>query len=144
MHYSSTMRRYVCLIAAVLLAFAGCGRSPTADRPPLYPAQGKVLFNGQPAAGLRVSLHRVDKQAGPMPTAVTGADGAFQLGTYAPGDGAPEGDYLVTATWLKSSNPDGDAPEIDRLRGRYVDPLRSAIKVHLDPAANQLAPFELR
>ena len=132
------------LAAILLLAIAaGCGKPPV-EKPALYPVSGVVTFNGQPAAGVRVNLNPTDGPSRALPTAVSGSDGSFAVGTFAPGDGAPEGDYVVTATWPQSANPGGDAPEIDRLAGRYVNPAQSSVKVHVHAAPTNLPPIQLR
>jgi hypothetical protein len=136
--------RHWWLAMILLLAIdTGCGR-PAVEKPPLYPVSGRVTFNGQPAAGISVNLHPVNGQSIAIPSATSGPDGSFDVGTYAPGDGAPEGDYAVTAAWRQSVDPSGDAPEVDRLGGRYGNPATSNLKVHVSAAPNTLSPFQLR
>src|SRR5688572_20250361 len=79
---------------------AGCG----SGRPPwetVYPATGKLLFNGAPIAGAQITLTAKDSAvpASVRPSATTDADGAFKLGTYSLADGAPAGDYHVAVVW---------------------------------------------
>ena len=89
-------------------------------------------------------MHSVDHRYAVLPTATSGADGAFELGTYGAADGAPEGDYVLTAAWRQSADSGSDAPEIDRLGGRYIDPARSKLKVKIDAGPTELQPFELQ
>lgn len=130
-------------MALLALAILGCGKAAPL-RPPLFPATGNVSVGGKPAAGVSVTFHPQGGNAAVMPTATSTADGSFTAGTYAPGDGMPQGSYVVTFAWLVSDNPDGDSPMIDRLAGRYVDPARSQIKVEIKPEPNSLAPFLLK
>lgn len=130
-------------MALLALAVLGCGKAAP-QRPPLFPATGKVSVGGKPAAGVSITFHPLGGDASVMPTATSAADGSFTTGTYAPGDGMPQGSYVVTFAWLVSDNPDGDSPMIDRLAGRYVDPARSQIKVEIKSEPNTLAPFLLK
>ena len=129
-------------IAAAVLA--GCGRRSTADRVPVFPVSGKVMYQGKPAAGVTVILHPLGGGNPTTPSATSGADGSFKLATYGPGDGAPEGDYVVTAAWRETADSGSDAPEIDRFRGRYIDPARSKLKVHIQSGPTELPPFEFQ
>jgi hypothetical protein len=133
--------RWACGVILLLALAEGCGR-PGVEKPPLYPVSGRVTVNGKPAAGISLNLHPVNSQSGALPAATSGPDGSFEVGTFAPGDGAPEGDYVVTATWLQSVDPGGDAPEVDRLGGRFVNPARSSMKVHVSAGPNTLPPFQ--
>jgi hypothetical protein len=85
----------VALIASLL---AGCGDS----RPDLVPIEGAVTLDGKPLEGAIVSFQPVaDAEANEKTTyrrpsnGLTDAQGKFTLGTYADGDGIPEGEYLV-------------------------------------------------
>src|SRR5262245_36856489 len=53
------------------------------DAVPLYSVRGKVLFNGQPAAGAEVRFHPVNPSEKVLsPAARVEADGSFALTTY--------------------------------------------------------------
>ncbi len=93
--------RTIFLLAVV--AGAGCGGR--SDKVPLYPVEGSVRVAGQPASGARLMFHPEDGLATPVPFAVTGPDGQFQVTTYSLGDGAPAGDYVVTLESIASSLP---------------------------------------
>lgn len=127
--------------AAWLLLFIGCGDD---GRLPLFPATGRVLVGGQPAAGVEVRLYPVDR-LGDMdalrPFATTGEDGGFQLGTYEEADGAPAGRYKATLFW--PDRPPGPSPPDDRLGGQYTDPARSALEVTIAEGENPLEPFSV-
>jgi hypothetical protein len=82
-----------------LLLLAGCSRTP-ADRLPVFPVEGQVLWEGRPLAGALVIFH---PQGGgpkaPHPTGYADKEGKFRLTTYTKQDGAPSGPYSVTVEW---------------------------------------------
>src|SRR5262249_55059052 len=105
-------------LAVAIAPPSGCGRD---GRPPLFPATGRVLADGQPARGVEVRLHPFNRSRdfdAERPFATTGEDGSFRLGTREKEDGAPEGRYRVTLFW--SDRPPGADPGDDLLGGRYT------------------------
>ncbi len=125
-------------VAAVL-----CTSCEQNNRKPVYPARGKVLFEGMPAAGATVFLYQYETDAAGTPTlkidrdgiapwGVTDASGNFQLTTYLTFDGAPAGDYVVTVRYPAPPRKGDDEQGPDRLRGRYNDfktsPLRATVE----------------
>lgn len=70
------------------------------DRVEVYPASGKVTFNGKPVADASVSFS--PKEGQPVAYATTNADGEFTLTTYETGDGAAAGSYTVLVTKTES------------------------------------------
>src|SRR5437870_521007 len=82
------------LLPVVAVVCAGCSKSG----PTLYPVRGKILFEGQPVRGATLVLHPLgnsDPNA-IKPRAFVDREGAFEVFTYAAGDGAPAGEYAVT------------------------------------------------
>jgi hypothetical protein len=130
--------RPAAVVALALLA-AACGR----DGPKPYPVKGVVKVNGEPAAGAMIAFHATtsfDRTL--VPTGVTGEDGSFTLTTYAPGDGAPAGEYEVVVTWPESRS--GWRVGEDRLRRAFADPKTSGLKAHVEAkSSNDLPAFEL-
>ena len=127
------------VIAVGLLA--GCGGDGGV---PLYPASGQVLVNGQPAAGVEVRLHPADRPGdldAPRPFAVTRENGSFELGTFAEGDGAPAGRYLVSLVWPEE--PARREPPEDRLNWAYSDPHKSALRATIAEGETALEPFRV-
>jgi len=89
-----------------LVLVLGCSRGPS--RPKTYPVSGTVTMNGQPVEGARVvfvpksaaagapgSAGGAQPQGPQVATGETDAQGRYQLGTFAKGDGAIPGEYLV-------------------------------------------------
>lgn len=123
---------------AVVVLVVGCVGE---ERLPLSPVSGRVLVDGQPAAGVQVRLVPADRPDDPdalRPFAATGDDGSFRLGTYAMEDGAPAGRFKAIIIWPLPLPRDSS----DQLGGRYSDPARSAWDVTVIAGANELPPFE--
>jgi len=129
------------LFAAALFvaAFAGCSPSYQ-DRLELkpIPAKGKISLKGKPLPHAIVTFHPVEKLGTPSsgdlvrtPFGVAKEDGSFELTTFKPADGAPEGEYAVTISWtggpIRSDND--AAPE--RLPPQYQNPVASGIRVQV-------------
>src|SRR5689334_6662664 len=87
------------MLVLLLVGVAGCGSS---NQPALYPVQGKVVVDGQPAANVMVRFNPLGDTS-PLPLAsqgITGSDGTFTLSTHQTADGAPAGQYAVTFQWF--------------------------------------------
>jgi hypothetical protein len=128
--------------AALGLALAGCSRS---DRIPVYPVHGKVRVGGEPAAEAFVEFHPAE--GNPAPAWIVGqvdGEGNFALSTYVSGDGAPEGEYIVTITWKKRGGPLNEFSGPDRLKGRYADPKTSKLRFRVEKKSlNEVPPYDL-
>lgn len=138
--------RLTLLSAGLAMSLAGCGaaRNPW-DR--VYPAAGKVTLNGKPISGAQVTLTPVDAEvpAKIRPTAVTHADGHFELGTLDTADGAPEGEYVVTVVWHPVEQTKAGAVRGDnKLPVRYARGETSGLKLHVDKGTRELPPLELK
>ena len=127
-------------VACGLLLLVGCGEDWHAET---YPASGKVLLNGRPAADVVVELRSVGEQPdsrNSRPWAIVQSDGTYSLTTYEKGDGAPPGDYAVTLRWPSDiSTPS----HFDRLSGAYDSPEKAPLKVTIEPEENTLPTVEL-
>ncbi len=130
-------------LALILLALPACG----SQRPALYPVHGKVFFDGRPAAGALVVFHPIrgaDPNI-PRPSGTVRGDGSFSLGTFAPDDGAPSGDYNVAIVWLTAPSPaasqKGDIT--NRLPDRYAHPQTSQLQAEVKDGPTELEPFKL-
>jgi len=117
-----------------------------ADRKPTQPVQGKVFFEGTPAANAHVVFHR------PLPDgkryeyggdALVEADGSFTMTTYTANDGVPVGDYAVTVTLREPMWDDASKPGPNRLPQRYSKPATSELRVKVKEGTNEFV-FELR
>jgi 5-hydroxyisourate hydrolase-like protein (transthyretin family) len=118
------------------LLLCSCGQrtasNPSAAPQATSPVSGHVLVDGKPAAKLQVTCH--DTQAtrtknAPRPTGLTGDDGTIEFSTYQKGDGVRPGDYVLTFTW-REWDPDWSRfSGADRLKDRYADAHKSAIRL---------------
>jgi hypothetical protein len=130
-------------IALLASCASGCGGGE--DRLPLFPASGVVLADGKPADGVEVRLvpaDAIDDRDALRPFATTGADGAFALGTYEKGDGAPAGRYKVTL--FQPDQPPGPGHPNDLLGGQFADAAKSPLEATIAEGPNTLKPFEVR
>lgn len=124
--------RAICVCLA-LSAVTGCGSAPP-DVPqvPLHPVTGAITLDGKPIAGARLSLHAIQgaKVGDITPTGITDENGQFQISTYQPLDGAPEGSWTVTVSWPEVLSGGSD-PEYgrERLPVRYQDPDKSGLVI---------------
>jgi hypothetical protein len=118
-----------CVFAAALL-LCSCSKSVDYGKE-THPVTGSVFVDGQPAALLTVTLHDVkgfDSENPSVSTAMTKEDGTFAVSTFEAEDGVPVGEYTATFQWGKL-NPIKNAFEGDQLKGRYMDPRKSEVKV---------------
>lgn len=100
----SASLRYPAL--GLFIALAGCvlvaGCSKGSQRPKTYPVTGTVTLNGKPVEGATVTFVPKEPATGTPPpqaaSAVTDANGRYAIGTFATGDGAIPGEYLVKVT----------------------------------------------
>jgi hypothetical protein len=132
------------IIPALLLTCAGCGNSNGQ-----FPVTGKVLQNGQPAVGATVTFLRkdADRRTESPVQGVVAEDGSFTLAGPR-GPGALPGEYVVLVEWKEGAGKTkGRAPALsapDRFKGRYLDPYKPLLTAKIEPAANNLPPFELQ
>ena len=133
--------------AVPVLVLVGCiyfftGKS---GHPSVYPVEGQVFFENQPAAGALVFLHPIDSTdpKARKPTGVVGEDGTFHLTTYSKGDGAAPGKYRIYLVWTKATKG-GDELGENLLPDHYHDPQKSGLPiVEIKEEPNQLPPIQL-
>src|SRR5262245_9187931 len=139
-------RMLLASLLAALLAVGGCGSG-------LNTVRGKVTYKGEAAKGAVVVFH---PKGGGMnaqkPSAMTGEDGSFSLGTGVK-DGAPSGEYIVTITWPEEVKKPKDGrvgteagftESRARLRGRSADPAKSSMTATIKGGNNNIPTFELK
>jgi hypothetical protein len=137
--------RHIIVLAllGLVLMLVSCG--PRSGHVPVYPVRGQVYFQGKPASHAFVALHPCDQTnaAVPHPTAYTDAEGRFALSTYAPQDGAPAGEYVVTIVWwapdaIKDPQEGDELTQLNRLPPRYGDPKSSGLQARITQETNEL------
>ncbi len=113
------------MMIATILLLAGCSNKPS-WQVDTYPVTGKITVNGQPAPHSVVMFHYIgeppDKRKS-IPFARADQFGTYTLTTYNEGDGAPVGEYAITAYW-----PPDPSANIDQLKMKFVDP-KNPVKV---------------
>lgn len=132
------------LIAAALLLASGCGET-TAKRAETFPVEGAITFKGQPISGAFVALHpKSPRPDVPPPRASVGPDGSIKVSTYDAGDGAPEGEYVLTVEWYKLVKQGADVvagPNV--IPPKYASPKTSDLVVSVAAKPNKLPPIKL-
>lgn len=138
------MRRVPGFVLVALALAPGCRSQEGSDtRVKVYPVEGKLDVLGRPAGNAHVALHHADKDriGGLCPTGITRPDGTFEVTTYSSGDGAPEGEYVVTVVWPNEAAMSleeccADPVRHDRFCGMYLDPAKSPLRATVRPGPN--------
>jgi hypothetical protein len=111
-HVRSLLLVSLCLALALL---AGCGQR-TLPVEKTYPAEGKVMINGEPAKFVIVNFEPVERGKGAPANGSTDANGHFVLRTYSNDepDGAVPGEYKITLEDYDAARvgriPEGETP----------------------------------
>jgi len=132
-------------VAVCAFAWSSCGKSSG-----LYPVTGKVLFNGEPAAGAIVTFILKDS-ADPFkdstPQGIVEEDGTFTLAGPV-GEGAAPGEYVVLVEWKEGAGSKrGRTPALnapDRLKKKYLDKKQPLLTATVEAKSNTLPPFEVK
>jgi hypothetical protein len=105
------------LIAGQLVLIAGC----SSNSPEVAPVRGVVEFDGKPLSGFQYAAVAFTPEAGrPAKGTVSTETGAFELTTYAAGDGARIGRHAVA---VSATVDDPKAQTEDKYPGvRFVIP----------------------
>jgi len=123
----------------------GCGKKGI----PLYPASGKLLMGGKPAAGVFVIFAPVDPGQDDQisrPHATTEEDGSYALTTRELGDGGPAGEYRVILIYEPLTSPGLTRREKKTIRidSRYAKAETTPLRARIEPGpGNVIPPFEV-
>lgn len=135
--------QFCSVLAVACLLLSGCGSAPD-WQVKTHPAHGTITINNSPPAGAVVELRKLGQEKpdarNSRPWAVVEDDGAFHLGTYAKGDGAPAGDYAITVRWPPVNT---QFTTEDKLNGAYSKPEVSQWKVTIKEGDNALPPIAI-
>lgn len=130
---------------AALVALAGCSQKKIDNRKVVYPVHGKLLVDDQPAPGAMLVLHPVGGTfESERPVATVGPDGTFELTTYVGKDGAPAGEYIVTAEWYLSADKDAPGPWPNVIPPKYAKADSSDLRVRVAEGPNELQPIVIK
>ncbi|MBX3426942.1 MAG: BON domain-containing protein [Pirellulales bacterium] len=133
------------LFAAVVAAsLVGCGEAKP-ERVPTFPVTGSITFKGGPIPGAFVAMHpKTPLPNVPAPRASVGPDGKLKISTYDGGDGAPEGEYVLTVEWYKPIKTGADVvPGPNVIPKKYTSPRTSGLVVSVAANATELPPIKL-
>jgi hypothetical protein len=165
------IHRMLMTVAAAALALPCVSCDGTAAG--LSAVTGKVMCNGQAAAGAVLVFHRQAGTETPpasaddvIPSATAQEDGSFRVESHPLGYGAAPGKYAVLVRWpdeptaesrsnpskttkikgktvVLTKNDKGIGEGRDRLKGRYMDPTKPLLQAEVKPGPNDLGTFEL-
>lgn len=117
------------------------------NKVPLTKVKGKILVDGKPERGVIVMYTPVNPVAETRPEVVsrfwvfTNEAGEFNMRTYEPGDGIPEGEYRLNFQWTPTSEEEtARLGNLDKLGGQYSDPEKP---VQLFTAKKSGTPLEI-
>ena len=139
--------RTVLFVVALATLTLSCSPRLKEGAKPVHPVRGQLFVGDKPASGAFVLFIPVNEPAGnpePRPRATVEPDGTFKVSTFGADDGAPAGEYLVTATWPGGVLPDGREEPEDKLLGRYANPSRPAARVTIREGSNELELIRLK
>jgi hypothetical protein len=140
--FRSRRRALALTLASLVVLMPSCSKD---HQKATYPVHGRVVdADNQPAAGALIIFHPVEPDPNDLnkPRAYVEADGSFALTTHTKGDGAPEGEYLVSIEWPPPrTNPfAGKEQGQDRLQGRYRDPKTTGLRFRVEKQADNVLP----
>lgn len=132
------------LSSLVVLALALLCSACSSGRKPVHPVRGQILVDGKPAGSAQVLFHPAEGSDDDLrPTGQTDDEGYFHLTSYANGDGAPEGNYVVTVTWFRVFKSGQEVVRYNALPQRYATPQNSQLRVTVAKGNNELDPLQL-
>ncbi|MEW4561762.1 carboxypeptidase regulatory-like domain-containing protein [Bremerella sp. JC770] len=156
MSYRNISLVSLALLAALLTLSSGCSKKAdkwVKGRPPVYPASGQVLFNGEPVADATVTFQPEDT-AGKGGSAMTDSNGYFEATTFEPGDGLTQGVHNVAVRKVLMVDRNGNVVEVVREPGdvmeksylpdKYGKYDKSGLQVTITDGNNDLGAFDLR
>lgn len=125
----------------------GCS-DPYANEKECYKIVGTITVDGKPVSGIQLMLHSsagVDQKQPAFPQGQTNAEGKVTFSTYAEGDGAPAGEYKMTAS-LQDFNPMSRGfTGPDKLKKKYSDPAKTELTIKVtNKAPNDIGTIDLK
>jgi hypothetical protein len=92
--------RNLLFIAVIGIAVAGCGSKERTGSDPVYPVTGIITLRGKPVAQAEVTFYNAAKNRSAF--GKTNDKGEYKLTTFAPNDGAVEGQHAVTVVKVEA------------------------------------------
>ncbi len=136
----------IATLALAMGLIGGCGKAKQPwER--VYPAKGLVSYKGKPLSNAIITLVPVDPSipASVRPSAISAADGSFQLGTYSRIDGAPVGEFKALVLHYpvvgKKESPSAGPND---LPVKYARAETTDLKLTVTSSQAELATLELK
>lgn len=108
-------------------------------RRPTHRVEAKVTLDGKPAAGAFVAMRGTGKEPRqPYADGFVEADGTLRLSSYEAYDGAPAGEYAVTAVLRRPEFTVEGRPGPNLLPARYADAKQSGLTMTVAAGANKV------
>ncbi|WP_437202521.1 hypothetical protein [Planctomicrobium sp. SH664] len=139
-----TFRPLLCCLSLFCLATLSACHRANSWQAKTYPAQGRILINGEPRKHAIITLHPLQGQLDvreSKPWGISREDGTFRLRTYQPDDGVPPGEYRVTVVLRQDAFK---ADFTDLLGGEYDKPDSSPWTVRIEAGNNELPVIEIQ
>lgn len=131
-----------------IFLFSGCQGNESSLL--VLPYEGEVKINGKPISGAMVVFHAKNAgDQGVSPSGATDGTGKFRLTSNKEFDGAAEGDYAVTITWIKpvatgTKVLEGDETARNFLPSYLANPATSGLVASVQKDLSQSKSFNLR
>lgn len=123
----------------ILVALPGCGP----NGPKRNEVTGSVLVDGKAAERVVVQFSAMETAGvtgdDKYPSAVTDSKGQFVLGKGSRLEGAVDGEYVVTFSWM--SGPELEA--VDKFKGKLGDPAKSKHRIRVPEDTQKPLEFRL-
>lgn len=135
------------LACLALILSVGCSRHYedkfSRARPPVFKTTGRVIWNGEPAAGALVTLQSQSHNL--AASGKTDAKGEFTLTTWRSGDGAVAGDHAVSIenVVIPGYTSEGLPIEINVMPQAYQDPKTSGLNATIKTTGPNVLSFEV-
>ena len=144
--------QYVAALGLLVVAATGCGSAQDPNLLPVFPAQGKLSFQGKVPVGAYVALYpkanvpKAPNGQAVVPRGQVESDGSFNLTSYAANDGAPVGEYAVTVEWHKTITLPSGVPNLgpNLLPAKYSKAETSPVTVQIAQGKNELPAIILK
>jgi len=138
---------WLAMVCLTTIAATGCSRHHedkwSRARPPVFKVTGRVMWNGEPAAGAIVALNSLSHNL--TASGMTDTKGEFVLTTWRQGDGATAGDHRVTIQTILISGWTADLSpiEVNTMPPIYEKPETSGLTATISDKGKNVLVLEV-
>jgi hypothetical protein len=138
---------WLAMVCLTTIAATGCSRHHedkwSRARPPVFKTTGRVMWNGEPAAGAIVALNSLSHNL--TASGMTDTNGEFVLTTWRQGDGATAGDHRVTIQTILISGWTADLSpiEVNTMPPIYEKPETSGLTATISDKGKNVLVLEV-